>query len=772
MVCERCGRENPVGSAFCGNGACNAYLGWQVRATAAEQPPLIALPALPSGTQPSEMLDASGNSSPPPPPLSFSSPAQPTVSDLPAPQGAAVSPSHRSGLVLTLEPVTSTVEPGANAQLSLTVRNVGAIIESCSVTVLGVPSSWVTMDHATVHLGLGQAEVVRIELCPPRAPSTPPGFVPFQIAVVSNVDGSVRADQHGSLAVGAFSEVVAHLVVADSESRRVGHHRVLIANAGNSTIRPRIMTVDRSGRLSFSTNPSVVELAPGTDRAVALLVTPKRRAWVGEPIRHAFTVEVDGAAQPAAHANFSQSTIVPRWTLRVITGVLVVALAFGVPYTLRRLHARDRNKPVAVPELTKQTRELAVASLGRLGFAPVFAEAPSSAEDEVVGQDPAAGQRLAVGSRVTLTIGSRKPNVAVPAVVGLTFGDALAALNQAGLTGQQSLQTVETGTPGQVTDQVPPGGQAPQGSTVVLTMGIGPGHAQVPLLTSATRQQAQDELAKAGFTQPPAFVPIGKPSADIAPDMVLESLPAAGTEVERTTVIQLILSLGPPVRDVPLSTAGATPDAARALLEKAGFRVGVATQPKETTGASIGKVLALLATGYNDGQATAAQGTEFTLVVGTGRTSAAVPHMSKAKATDAVAKLVAANLSLGATKSESDPKVASGLVLRTEPPAGAKVNVGTAVDLVVSNGPPVAVSPVIGKTVAQATQELAAVDLIATPLFFCGDTSTVTTQTPDKGNVARQTAVTLGCNVLFPISPIIVSNAIDMSKLTPIAVKK
>ncbi|MEX1008535.1 MAG: PASTA domain-containing protein, partial [Acidimicrobiia bacterium] len=81
--------------------------------------------------------------------------------------------------------------------------------------------------------------------------------------------------------------------------------------------------------------------------------------------------------------------------------------------------------------------------------------------------------RLVVrGTTVTLTVSSGPKLVAVPYVVGWSADDALGELQDAGFAVAIATAPVPNSQVGDVVAEDPPGGRAPEGGTVTVTVGI------------------------------------------------------------------------------------------------------------------------------------------------------------------------------------------------------------------------------------------------------------------------------------------------------------
>jgi eukaryotic-like serine/threonine-protein kinase len=128
---------------------------------------------------------------------------------------------------------------------------------------------------------------------------------------------------------------------------------------------------------------------------------------------------------------------------------------------------------VAVPDVTGQDQQEAVAALREKGLSAVVREkAASDPAGTVVSQSPPGGQQIDQGSSITIFVSNGKVKE-IPDVTGLGQADAESQIRDAGFT--SSVRTTPTDKPdkdGTVLSQSPHGGaQRQQGSTVTLTVG-------------------------------------------------------------------------------------------------------------------------------------------------------------------------------------------------------------------------------------------------------------------------------------------------------------
>jgi beta-lactam-binding protein with PASTA domain len=129
-----------------------------------------------------------------------------------------------------------------------------------------------------------------------------------------------------------------------------------------------------------------------------------------------------------------------------------------------------------------------------------------------------------------------------------------------------------------------PGTEAPEGSTVTITVSSGPGEAPVPSVVGLPRDEAEQQVRDAGFE--PEIERVF--SDDVRRGRVVATSPPPGTTIERGTAVTLQVSRGPEQVTVPEVT-GESEDNARSALEGVGLRVGEVTE--EESGEEPGTVI-------------------------------------------------------------------------------------------------------------------------------------------------------------------------------------
>jgi len=112
------------------------------------------------------------------------------------------------------------------------------------------------------------------------------------------------------------------------------------------------------------------------------------------------------------------------------------------------------------------------------------------------------------------------------------------------------------------------------------------------------------------------------------------------------------------------------------------------------------------------------EGSAVSIFLSKGKEKVVVPVLASLGLEDAQSLILKAGLSIGEVKYELSKQIADGKVISSEPPAGTEVVKGTSVNLIVSQGSPKVVVPMVtvpdlyGKTLPEASSILASQGLV------------------------------------------------------------
>ena len=163
----------------------------------------------------------------------------------------------------------------------------------------------------------------------------------------------------------------------------------------------------------------------------------------------------------------------------------------------------------------------------------------------------------------------------VPAVVGLPFDGAVAALEKAGFHGVRGeTRYHRTVARDAILQQDPPAGSLQKrGTDITLAVSGGQRSATVPDVVGTSLQQARVAIENAGFQ----FGPTTERTSDQPRGAVTGSEPAAGEVIPLPAVVSIAISQGPATLQVPDLTGRTVADA-RSTLEQLGLHLGAVSR--------------------------------------------------------------------------------------------------------------------------------------------------------------------------------------------------
>ncbi|MFN8024785.1 MAG: Stk1 family PASTA domain-containing Ser/Thr kinase [Acidimicrobiia bacterium] len=260
-----------------------------------------------------------------------------------------------------------------------------------------------------------------------------------------------------------------------------------------------------------------------------------------------------------------------------VGAVIAIGLAFGILLALIvvlisqvDLGGGGPGAPTLdVPNVVGIPYAQAEAALTAQGFKVVRVDDTTQVNtpaEQILSQDPEGGAKLKKGGTITLTVSSNVLNV--PDVVNKTRDQATAALKAAGFTANV-VQVDSALPPGTVVSTDPVAGTAvpkaaagQPGPAVTVNVAREP-NVPVPDVTGQDVFAANNALAGAGFVV--QAVPTASDS--VPKGQVIGTNPAANTPVPRGSTVQVLVSTGPQLVDVP-NVVGQTQDAAVAVLNQ------------------------------------------------------------------------------------------------------------------------------------------------------------------------------------------------------------
>ena len=259
--------------------------------------------------------------------------------------------------------------------------------------------------------------------------------------------------------------------------------------------------------------------------------------------------------------------------------------------------------------------------------------------------------------------------VEVRNVAGFQYATAQGLLESDGFVVNPIFETSEDAEQGEVIKTDPPAGETVEyGSTIDVYVSVGSERIAVPAVVGKTLAEARKAIEDAGLV-------VGQvdrqPSADFEVDTVMSSSPAAGVEISPAIPVDLVVSDGPEVIEIP-DVTGLTERDAIAALTDLGLRFTVSEEYDNQT--PDGEVIR---TDPSAG-AEALSGDTILIVVSLGPAPVTVPDLKGMTETQARSAVEGVGLQLRVSASTQPVADQSqdGLVVSQVPTAGSTAEQG------------------------------------------------------------------------------------------------
>ncbi|MGC4020014.1 MAG: Stk1 family PASTA domain-containing Ser/Thr kinase [Muricomes sp.] len=215
-------------------------------------------------------------------------------------------------------------------------------------------------------------------------------------------------------------------------------------------------------------------------------------------------------------------------------------------------------KTVQVPDVTGQDESEAQKMLEDRGLVVANSEAKYSddvEEGKVISTNPSAGAEVKEGSKVTMEVSLGAEKATVPDLTGMASADADAALAGAGLvTGNVTEEYSDTYEAGLVISQkTKVNKKVDKGTSVDYVVSKGPKveMVNVPALTNKTEEAALQALTNAGLTGYVTYE-----NSSVTQGYVITQSAPAGSQLEKGTAVDFVVSLGPEQPSLPNNDTG------------------------------------------------------------------------------------------------------------------------------------------------------------------------------------------------------------------------
>ncbi|MFF9479319.1 RICIN domain-containing protein [Streptomyces sp. NPDC014733] len=230
----------------------------------------------------------------------------------------------------SLEPASTTVDPGGSTTVRLRLRNTGDVVDEYRCVPVGDLAPWTTVEPGTLRLYPGTTGTVELTFAPPRTPDAAAGPHPYGVQIIPTEFPEATTVPEGNVTVTAFSEVRAELVPANVTGRFRGRPRLAVDNLGNVKLTASVTGHDNSDQLSYEINPANVQIEPGRAAFLKTTLKPRQIIWAGAKQSRPYTLSVQrsGAEPLPVRGTYVQPGLLPRWLGVLFSLLLGLAIAF------------------------------------------------------------------------------------------------------------------------------------------------------------------------------------------------------------------------------------------------------------------------------------------------------------------------------------------------------------------------------------------------------------------------------------------------------------
>lgn len=232
----------------------------------------------------------------------------------------------------SLEPSSTTVDPGGSARVRLRVRNTGDVVDEYRFVPVGDLSPWTTVEPGTIRLYPGTTGTVELTFAPPRSPDATAGPNPYGVQIIPTEHPEAVTVPEGNVTITPFTEVRAELVPQTVKGRFRGRPRLAVDNIGNVRLTASVGGSDNGDQLSYDMHPANVQIEPGRAAFIKGTLKPRQIIWLGQKqtLPYSLAVKRSGAEPLPVHGTYVQPGLLPRWLGVLLSLLLALAVAFAV----------------------------------------------------------------------------------------------------------------------------------------------------------------------------------------------------------------------------------------------------------------------------------------------------------------------------------------------------------------------------------------------------------------------------------------------------------
>jgi hypothetical protein len=164
------------------------------------------------------------------------------------------------------------VMPGQSARIKVNVRNVGSVVETYNITILGPANSWVQPVPNEISLFPGDEGSITVMVRPPKTSTLTAGRYVVGVKATSQVRWTERTVAEFTVDVEPYHNFKSMFSRSTLDMRRRAQTYIQINNDGNSSVEFNLSVIDPDGRLRVKCDKDDIVLKPGEPTWVNITV--------------------------------------------------------------------------------------------------------------------------------------------------------------------------------------------------------------------------------------------------------------------------------------------------------------------------------------------------------------------------------------------------------------------------------------------------------------------------------------------------------------------
>ncbi len=223
------------------------------------------------------------------------------------------------------------VGPGENVAIPLVLFNQGLESDVVSLSVEGIPSTWISASLASTPLSPGQQQEVTLTVHPARSGESGAGRHPFQILAASQANPGQVAMAECVLVIASFSRFSSELRPQRIEAGEPA--RVAVENQGNLDQAFTLTWQSPDGSLDFEpVATQKLHIPPGEVAMAQFSAKPRSRPLFGKGSISPFTTHVQAAGGGTQNVSGEVvgKPLIPSWLVVAVLVGLVACVCLSV----------------------------------------------------------------------------------------------------------------------------------------------------------------------------------------------------------------------------------------------------------------------------------------------------------------------------------------------------------------------------------------------------------------------------------------------------------